>query len=137
MLAEILKSLENEDNLKLFCGESHPNIYDAVSAISNQNDKKEIERALKNYFEQVMQITSQTSQVFFEAERMRTICESLFNSIQESTVPESTEKTQKAEVKTYNDEIVNFYLESIEHFASGLNEEVLYQHIDYLKNDYE
>lgn len=136
LLKEILQNLEIEDSGKFFCGESHPNIYDAVSAISNQCDLREIERTLKHYFEQVMQITAPSSQVYFEAERMKTVCDTIFSSIQSnSSSPNVIERRGKQESKTYNDEIVHFYLESLEHFASGLNEDILNAHIRYLKNE--
>lgn len=70
MIDHILQIIAREDTRKLFTGEEHPTVFDAVSAISNPQDIKEIEKAVKNYFEQVMQISSPSSQVYYEAERM-------------------------------------------------------------------
>lgn len=130
MLEQILSILQKEDTHKLFSGESHPSIFDAVSAISNPQDSKEIEKALKNYFGQVMQISQPTSEMYYEAERMYAMCDRIFASLEENKGP----ATETHEAKDMNDEIVDFYLESLKHFASGLSEDVLNEHIKYLEN---
>lgn len=130
MLDQIISVLRNEDTFKFFTGNAHPTIYDAVSAISNPHEHKEIERALKNYFDQVMQISPPESQMFLEANRMYAVCEGFFSSQENSKIGKD-----RPEVRDLNDEILEFYSESLKHFASFLNEDILVEHIKYLDND--
>lgn len=132
MLEKILNILTSEDTYKFFTGNAHPSIQDAVSAISNPEDYKEIERALKNYFDQVMQLYPSESQLFSEASRMHTICENFFASSQ--TIQPSRHQTS-SEATDLSNEIVNFYMESLKHFSSSLGEDILFAHIRYLDNE--
>lgn len=132
MIDQILQIIAKEDSQKLFTGEEHPSVFDAVSAISNPQDAREIERALKNYFEQVMQISSPNSQVYYEAERMYMTCEKVFSSLGEHRYQS---QLSQHEARDLNDEIVDFYMESLRHFVSGLSEDILVEHVRYL-DDY-
>lgn len=44
MLDQILSVLRNEDTFKFFTGNAHRTIYEAVSAISDPHELKELER---------------------------------------------------------------------------------------------
>lgn len=126
-MQRILDIIVAEDHEKLFTGESHPNIYDAIAPISNSHEVREIERALKYYFEQVLQITPQNSKAHYEAQRMLMVCEKIFSSIDEELG-----KVAAQPVRDLSDEIVDFYMESLRHFASYVDEEILNEHIRYL-----
>lgn len=122
VLKQILYTLEKEDHLKTFTGDIHPNIYDAVSPIVNSDEPKEIERTLKHYFEQVIQVTQNNSKLNMEAKRMLQVLDRIFK--------DGTVETQP--VRDLTDEIVDFYLISLKHFASQVNEGILDEHIEYL-----
>lgn len=130
MLDKILNILKNEDTYSFFTGNTHPSVSDAVSAISNPEDYKEIERALKNYFDQVMQISTNESPLFIEANRMYSICDGFFSSCTNTPINNSS----KPEATDLNEEIVNFYLDSLKHFASFVNEDILNAHIAYIED---
>lgn len=128
MIDQILQIMAKEDTRKFFTGDEHPSVFDAVSAISNPQDIKEIEKAVKNYFEQVMQISPPSSQIYYEAERMYMVCERMFASLGDRQYLQPLHH----ETRDLNDEIVDFYIESLKHFTSGLNEDILVEHIRYL-----
>lgn len=131
MLEKILKLIASEDSERLFTGDNHPNIYDAVSANSNLDDMRELERTLKHYFEQVMQVSPSTSRVYYEAQRILSVCERAFSAIKGN----GTERISAPQIRDINDEIVDFYLESLKHFASSINENILHEHIKYLEDE--
>lgn len=124
----IIQRIEEEDTDKIFTGEMHPNIYDAVEAISSPLGIKEIERAIRHYFEQVIQITQPETRVHFEAQRILSKCDSIF-----SLVPNEEEKSMMAVKRDICDEIADFYMESLKHFASFVEEDILFDHIKYLE----
>lgn len=129
-MKQIIRRIEEEDVEKLFTGENHPNIYDAVEAISNLHERKEVEKALKHYFEQVIQITHPSSKMRYESQRMLEICEEFFGQFkkQEEGITQASINSNKS----LNDVIADFYIESLTHFASFVDEEILYEHIRYL-----
>ncbi|ELA42127.1 uncharacterized protein VICG_00768 [Vittaforma corneae ATCC 50505] len=129
-MQRILEIIAAEDHEKLFTGENHPNIYDAIAPINNSHEIKEIERALKYYFEQVLQITSPSSKVHYEAQRMLMVCEKVFSSMGEDMGEMAVQST-----RDLSDEIVDFYMESLKHFASYVDEEILNEHIRYLDGE--
>lgn len=131
MLEKILSLIAAEDTEKLFTGDNHPNIYDAVAANSNLDDPRELERTLKHYFEQVIQVSPPTSRVYYEAHKMLSVCEKAFGIIRVN----DPERPPTPHVRDINDEIVDFYLESLKHFASSINENVLHEHIKYLEDE--
>ncbi|KAM0681809.1 hypothetical protein GINT2_000326 [Glugoides intestinalis] len=129
-MKQIIKKIEEEDLEKLFTGENHPNIYDAVDAISNLHESKEVEKALKHYFEQVVQIKHPSSKVRYEAQRMLEICEGFFEQFKKNEEGAAQPPTNSN--RGLNDVIADFYLESLTHFASFVDEEILFDHIRYL-----
>jgi len=133
-MQRILEILVSEDKERFFTGDSHPNIYDAVAPIANTNNIKEIGRALKNYFEQVLQITQPGTKVHSEAQRMLGLCARATGEAAESMAEGKAEEGKAAAVpvRELSDEIVDFYMESLKHFASYVEEEVLNEHIRYL-----
>lgn len=122
VLNQILCVLAKEDHLKIFTGDIHPNIYDAVSPIVNSNEPKEIERTLKHYFEQVIQITQNNNKINQEARRMLQVLEKIFKD----------GVIEIQQTRDLTDEIVDFYMVSLKHFAGCVNEAVLNEHIEYL-----
>jgi hypothetical protein len=128
MLDRFLEMIILEDTEKLFTGDSHPNIFDAVSANLNMEDPKEIERTLKHYFGQVLQIAPKTSRISFEAQRMLHLCENAFESIRKN------QTNYNAPMRDINDEIVDLYMDSLSHFSSNIPEQVLHEHIKYLED---
>lgn len=68
--------------------------------------------------------------MFLEANKMYAVCEGFFSSHENSKIGKD-----RPEVRDLNDEIVEFYSESLKHFASLLNEDILVEHIRYLVND--
>lgn len=130
MLQRLLDLIASEDTEKLFTGDSHPNIYDAVSAHSNLNDPRELERTLKHYFEQVVQVSLPNSRTLYEAQRMLSVCDKAFSIIRAN----DPTRANQAPVRDINDEIVDFYMESLKHFSSSIQESALYEHIKYLED---
>lgn len=129
-MERIIEILAQEDKDRLFTGDSHPNIYDAIASINNPTEIKEIERSLKYYFEQMIQIASENSTIQNEAKRMLMICDKIFPKSENLEVDEVLVQSSR----NLSDEIVDFYMESLKHFASYVEEDILNEHIKYLED---
>lgn len=132
MLQKILQIISKEDSFNIFTADvpSSSSIFEAVSVVRDPNNIFEVQNAVMYFFSRIIQTNEPGSFYHSEAIRIMNVCDKVFNSLIAEGI--NTEHAPRVP-RDLNDEIVDLYIESLNFFASGLDEPILMEHIRYLE----